>query len=207
MSGKKVDINEYKYKDMYERFTKEDDPGVCVTGTFDITNLIKIKKKGHSLNALLCYVISKAGESIDEYHYMIKEDGLYYYDDVKVNAVFKGKDNSLCYGSVKYFDNFLDFEKEYKNVREYCYEKCEHYDGDFGSMLSTSAVTNFPFESFSLSTSKTFWDHFLMWGKYTKKWFKYKLTITLRFHHALIDGEHAGMFFNELQKQINELKI
>ena len=24
MSGKKVDINEYKYKDMYERFTKED---------------------------------------------------------------------------------------------------------------------------------------------------------------------------------------
>ena len=138
---------------------------------------------------------------------MIKEDGLYFYDSIKVNAVFKGKDDSLCYGSIKYFSNFLDFEKEYYGVRKYCYENCTHFDEDNGSMISTSAVTNFPFESFALSTSKTFWDHFVMWGKYVKKLFRTKLTISLRFHHATIDGEHAGMFFNEFQKQIKEFKI
>ncbi|MBR3890886.1 MAG: hypothetical protein IKJ30_02280 [Bacilli bacterium] len=207
MNKRKVDLNEYKYKDMYERFMQEDNPSVCVTGTFDITNLIKIKNKGHSLNALLCYVLMQAGENIEEFHYMIKEEGLYYYDDIKVNAVFKGKDESLCYGSIKYFNNFLDFEKEYIRVRNYCYDNCSHYDEDCGAMLSTSAVTNYPFESFSLSTSKTFWDNFLMWGKYVKKFLKYKLTISLRFHHATIDGEHAGMFFNEVQNQINKLKV
>lgn len=207
MTKKKVNITEYKYREMYERFIKESNPAICVSGTFDITNLIKIKNKGHSLNALICYCLMQAGQNIEEYHYMIKEDGLYYYDAVKVNAVFKGKDESLCYGTIRYFDDFLEFEKEYIRVRQYCYDNCSHLDEDVGSMLSTSAVTNFPFESFSLATSDTFWDHFIMWGKYVKKMFKTKLTISLRFHHALIDGEHAGMFFNEFQKQVKELKI
>ena len=46
-----------------------------------------------------------------------------------------------------------------------------------------------------------------MWGKYVKKFMHTELKITLRFHHALIDGEHAGMFFNELQNQIKKLKL
>ena len=207
MSRIKVDVNKYKYKDMYLRFTNDTNPSVCVGGVFDITNLIKIKKKGHSLNALLCYCILKAGEKIDEFHYSIKEDGLYYYEHVKVNAVFKGRDDSLCYGSIKYVDTFSEFEKEYLRVKKYCYDNCSHYDDDFGSLLSTSAVVNYSFDSFGLSVSDTFWDNFLMWGKYVKKFMHTELKITLRFHHALIDGEHAGMFFNELQNQIKKLKL
>jgi chloramphenicol O-acetyltransferase type A len=207
MSKIKVNIDEYKYKDMYLRFTNETNPGVCVSGTFDVSNLIKQKKKGHSLNALICYSVLKAGEAISEFHYSIKEDGLYYYDHVKVNAVFKGKDDSLCYGSIKYFETFGEFEKEYWRVKEYCYENMCHYDEDVGAMLSTSAVVNFPFDSFSLSISDTFWDNFLMWGRCVKKFMKTELKMTLRFHHATLDGEHVGMFFNELQKQMKNLKV
>ena len=83
MNKQKVDIEKYKYKDMYKRFMMDDNPAVCVSGTFDISNLVKIKKKGHSLNALICYCLMQAGQNIDEFHYMIKEDGLYYYDDIK----------------------------------------------------------------------------------------------------------------------------
>ena len=141
------------------------------------------------------------------YHYQILSDGLYRYQNVKVNAVVMGSDNQLYFGDFKYANNFKDFNKEYKRVLEYCYKNNCHFIEDTGSLMATSAVINYPFESFSYGMSPTFGDNFLMWGKYKKKFLKKELNITLRFHHALIDGQHAGMFFNELQKQISNLKI
>lgn len=203
----KVNLQKYKNKDMYERFIKEPFPSVCVTGSFDISNVWKQKKKGHSLNALLCYCMLKAAQNIEEFHYSIKEDGLYYYNNVKTNAVVNGKDGLLYYADYKYFDNFLDFENEYKRVNEYCYENCTNFQEDTGALIATSAIPEFPFISISLGVSITFWDNFLLWGKYETKGLKKKLNISLRFHHATIDGQTAAKYFNELQKQFDLIKL
>ena len=69
------------------------------------------------------------------------------------------------------------------------------------------AGPGFPFTSVSLDISPTFWDNFLVWGKYQKRFFKTTLDISLRFHHATIDGQRAAMFFNELQKQFNTINV
>ena len=203
----KVDLKKFEGERMYTRFMSEPDPSVCVSGCFDVTKIYKLKKKGHSFNALMCYCIMQAGQNIKEFHYSIKEDGLYYYKNVKTNAVLIGKDNQHYYADYKYCDNFKDFEEEYKRVNEYCINNCCDYEEDSGAMLSTSAIINYPFTSFSIQNSSTFWDNFILWGKFNKSFFKVKLNLTLRFHHATIDGQASGRFFNELQKQINNLKI
>lgn len=203
----KVDLKKYKYKVMYERFMKEPSPSVCVTGTFDITNVYKQKKKGHSLNALLCYCVLHTAQNIEEFHYSIKEDGLYYYENMKTNAVVNGKDGLLYYADYKYYDNFQDFEKEYKRVNKYCYDNCTNFQEDTGSLIGTSAIPGFPFTSISLDVSVSFWDNFIMWGCYETKRLKKKLNISLRFHHATIDGQTAAKYFNELQKNLNTIKL
>ncbi len=207
---KLVDVNKLSEpaKRMYERFIKETNPCVNVSGNFDITHLYRLKKKGHSLNALICYSVLMAAEKIDEFHYRIGEDGnLYYYEHCKTNAVIKGDDNGLYYADYKFFDNFLDFEKQYKKINEICKTKCEHFSEDNGSLIATSAIINYPFTSISLEQSNTFWDNFVLWGSFEKKLLKVKLNMSLRFHHALIDGEHAGMFFKLLQHIMNTLTI
>jgi len=88
----KVDIEKFEGAPMYTRFIKEPSPSVCVTGCLDITKLYKIKKKGHSLNALLCYVVMHAAQNVPAFHYSIQQDGLYCYKNMKVNAVVNGKD-------------------------------------------------------------------------------------------------------------------
>lgn len=203
----KVDLENFEGARMYNRFIQEPFPSVCVSGCFDITRLYKIKKKGHKLNAMLCYCILQAGQNIKEFHYSIKEDGLYYYKNVKTNFVTYGIDGQLYYADCKYFDNFKEFEQEYDRVNDICQNQCVHYVEDTGAMLSTSAVIDYPFTTFSLGISPTFWDNFLMWGKFEKKFNKVKLNISLRFHHATIDGKHAALFFNELQKQFNEFNL
>lgn len=203
----KVDLSTFKNAVMYTRFSKEPSPSVCVSGNFDITNVWKQKKKGHSLNALLCYCIMQAAQNIEAFHYSIKEDGLYYYKNVKTNAVVVGKDDLLYYADYKFCNNFSDFEAEYKRVNKYCYENCSNFQEDTGALISTSAIIGYPFTSISLDVSPVFWDNFVLWGQYEKKLFKKKLNISLRFHHATIDGQRAAKFFNELQKQFNTVKI
>jgi chloramphenicol O-acetyltransferase type A len=203
----KVDIETYKYSRQYKRFMTEPDPSVCVTGCFDITNLLRLRKKGHKLNAMLCYCIQQAGQNIEEFHYAIKEDGLYYYKNVKTNAVINGVDGELYFVDYKYCEKFEDFEKEYDRVNDYYSKHCSHFSEDTGALLSTSTILGYPFSSIDLGLSKTFWDNFLMWGNYKKRWLKAELNITLRFHHATIDGQRAAKFFSELQKQIKQLKI
>lgn len=202
----KVDLKNYKYAEQYKRFIKEPSPCVCVSGNFNITNVWKQKKKGHSLNALLCYCVLHAAQNVEEFHYIIKEDGLYYYDYMKTNAVINGKDGLLYYADYKYFDNFEDFEKEYHRANKYCYENCTHLIEDTGALISTSAIIDFPFTSISLNRSLTFEDNFLIWGGVKKHLFKKTLDISLRFHHATIDGQRAAKFFNELQNQFNTIK-
>ena len=202
----KVNLKTFEGASMYNRFIKEPSPGVCVTGKFNITRLYRRKKK-HSLNAMLCYCILQSAQNVKEFHYSIKEDGLYYYKNVKTNAVVNGVDGQLYFADYKYFDNFNDFEKEYIRVNEYCTKNCVHFQEDTGALISTSTIIGYPFESITLDVATDFWDNFLMWGKFQKKWGKVTLNISLRFHHATIDGQRAAIFFNQLQKQINNFKI
>ena len=198
-----VDISKYKYKVMFERFISEKNPAVCVTGNFDVTNIFKFKSK-HRFNAMLCYCITKAAQSIDEFHYSIGADQkLYYYKNVKTNFGVAAKDGGLYWGDVKYYDTFEEFEKEYERVKDYCFENCKFYQVDNGALISTSSVTNYPFTSISMDNSDVFWDSFLVWGKYVENGDKVNLNISLRFHHAIIDLQRAGKFFSELQKQLD----
>lgn len=203
----KVDLKKYIHAEMYNRFIKEPSPSVCVSGNFDITNIYKLKKKGHSLNALICFCVLQAAQKIDEMHYSIQEDGLYYYKNMKTNAVVNGKDGHLYYADYKYFDSFNDFETEYKKVNDFCYNNCTHFKEDTGSLIGTSAIVGYPFTSISLDVSPSFWDNFILWGKYESKFFKKTLNISFRFHHATVHGQCAAKFFNELQNQFNKLKI
>lgn len=206
MIKKIIDLKNYKYKDMYEYFIRQNSLGVCVSGNFDITNLYSQKSK-HKLNCMLCFCILQAAQAIDEFHYAIDQDKLLcYYKNVRTNVVVDGIDGLFYYADIKYYKNYKNFEKEYNKITNFCKINCVNYQKDNGALIATSAIINYPFTSFSIETQDDFWDNFLLWGKYIAKDKKVELVITLRFNHATIDGKHAGLFFEELQKQFDSFK-
>lgn len=48
---------------------------------------------------------------------------------------------------------------------------------------------------------------FLIWGKYKRCFLKTTLMVSFQFHHTQMDGAHAARFLNELQKEIEMLKV
>lgn len=204
---RKVDVESYARSRNYKRFLNEPNNGVSVTGKFDVTNLYKLTKRGHKFNCLMLYCLQQAGQSIDEFHYAIKNGELYYCDDVTTDCIVKGKDNNLYSVTFCNKSNFVEFENNYKLITAQGINNCTDMWLDEGSCLTTSAVVNFPFVSFAVDSFQDFKEHFFTWGAYTKKFFKVYLNVSMRFNHALADGEHVCKLFNALQREISQLKI
>lgn len=197
----KIVLDNYKRKEMFLRFLNEPHNSVCVSGEFDITKIFKYSKKGHKLNCIMLYCIQQAANKIEDFHYKIKNKELHYSEKVLTCSVAKGKDDSLYYITYPHQNNYSNFEKQYIELNNYAYNNCEHYWLKEEAKISTSAMVGFPFLSISSDVQSDYSNHYMLWGNYRKKFFKVKLNISFKFHHALLDGEMAVMFFNKLQEE------
>ena len=108
---KKIDLNNYKRKDMYLRFLNETNNTICVSGEFDITKIFRYSKKGHKLNCLLLYCIQQATNKIEDFHYRIKNKELFYSEKVLTCSVAKGKNGLLYYITYPYQNDYPNFQK------------------------------------------------------------------------------------------------
>lgn len=205
MGYKKIDVTTFDRKDMYERFMNYSNPIGTITATVNITKLIKLKKKGHKLNALLNYCILKAAYRIKEFHYYQSEDGLYYYDDINMLGIVFGKDGHLYLSTWNFFDNYLDFEKNYIKNNLEVYNTNKPILSNDTAVLSSSSFVQYPIDSVDIDMGKEITHCFFTWGKYKKHCFRYYQSISLRFHHAFFDGGHIGLFFKYLQEEIYKL--
>lgn len=58
---------------------------------------------------------------------------------------------------------------------------------------------------FVFGLSGIFDNPYMIWGRYRKRWFRYELPLSFRFHHTQMDGAHAGKFLANLQKEVDRL--
>ena len=182
-------------------------PTIVLSSKFDVSPLVGLKKKGFRFNALMLYCILKACRKFDGCYYDIKNDTFIKYDDMCVDMIVEGKDKQLYYVDLPYFDKFLDFYDEYETVRKHCHENyCNRkFVGRDHACMSTSAVINRQFETISVNFFRDFYNPFFAWGKIEKKGLKKHLNISLRVHHACMDGQEVGEIFNEIEKNMHTL--
>jgi len=192
---------------MFNRFINYENPIGSITATLNITRLIKFNKKGHKINALINFCILKAANRIKEFHYYYENKNLYYSDLITMMGVVKGKDNYLYLAKWSYFDNYLEFEKNYLNENSKVYSNNKSSEFKDTAILSSSAFIDYPLDSAVVEMGKDITHTYFTWGGYKKSFFKYYQSITLRFHHAFMDGGHISLFYKFLQEEINNFKL
>lgn len=201
-----VDLEKSSRARAYEMFKNASVPTMVFTVKLDVTPLIRLKTKGYGFNSLLMYCILKAGRQFEGCYYDIKDGKLVKYDDMCVDMVVEGKDKGLYYMNLPYYDNYIDFQQDYIKTKKYCYENCCSYRFDGCACLATSAVINCEFEAISPNVSSDFMNPFFIWGKTHKSMLRETLNVSVRIHHACMDGQEVGALFNQIQKEINQVK-
>lgn len=192
----------------YELWMKAPNPMVTFFKTLDVTNLIKVSKRKHmKFNMLLDYCTGKAAVSVKEFFILPVGDKLVQYDSIAVNTIVKNQDGEVNSCDILYSNDLDTFNHEYLTYTSQVAKSCQDRDLSADSMvIGTSAIIDIEIDGAVGMNSGIFNNPFMIWGRYTKKWFRYYLTISFQFHHTQMDGAHAGRFLANLQKEINSLQ-
>ena len=192
----------------FELWMKAPNPTMTFYKTLNITNLIKVsKRKGFKFNMLMNYCIGKAAVNIKEFYILPVGDKLMQYDTLAVNTIVKNKNGEVCSCDILFNDQLETYNQQYLEYTSQVAQTCIDRDLSQDCMvIGTSAITVTELDGIIGMNSGIYNNPFLFWGKYRKTLFRYTLPISFQFHHTQMDGEHAGKFLDNLQKEINNLK-
>lgn len=172
----------------YELWMKAPNPMVTFFKTLDITNLIKnSKRKKLKLNMLLDYCIGKEAVEIKEFYTLPVGEKLIQYDSIAVNTIVKNKDGEVSSCDILYSERLDVPNQEYLKYTAQVADSCHDRDLSESCMvIGTSAIVDTEIDGAVGMNSGIFNNPFMIWGKYSRKWFRY--------------------FLENLQKEINKMK-
>ena len=191
----------------FELWMKAPNPMVTFFKTVDVTRLVRMsRKKGYKFNMLLDWCIGKAASTIKEFYLLPVGDKLMQYDNLAVNTIVKNKDGEVSSCDIPYSEDLEQFNRQYLESTQKVVESCSDMDlSDKCMVIGTSAIIDTEIDGAVGMNSGIFNNPFLIWGRYRKKCLRYKLPISIQFHHTQMDGAHVGKFLANLQEVINNL--
>lgn len=205
---KEIDPKETSRACAFELWMKAPMPMVTFFKSLNVSRLIKISRKSKlKFNMLMCYCIGKAASGIKEFYLLPVGGKLLQYDSIAVNTIVPNKDGEVSSCDIPFSDDLSQFNKEYLLLTKQVSESCVNHDLTQSMVIGTSALVQYEIDGAVGMYSGIFNNPFLIWGKYKRRLFKTTLLVSFQFHHTQMDGYHASLFLDELQKQIDLLKV
>ena len=204
---KEIDPKETSRAQAFELWMKAPNPMVTFFKTIDVTRIVRVsKKRGLKFNMLLDYCIGRAASSVKEFYLLPVGDKLMRYDSLAVNTIVKNAEGEVSSCDILYTEDLDRFNRDYQERTAQVAAKCQDLDlSDDCMVIGTSAIIDTEIDGAVGMNSGIFNNPFLIWGRYRKKCLRYKLPISIQFHHTQMDGAHAGKFLANLQEVINNL--
>ena len=205
---KEIDPKETSRACAFELWMKAPMPMATFFKSLNVSRLIKISRKSKlKFNMLMCYCIGKAASGIKEFYLLPVGGKLLQYDSIAVNTIVANKDGEISSCDIPFSDDLSQFNKEYLQLTKQVSESCVNHDLTQSMVIGTSALVQYEIDGAVGMYSGIFNNPFLIWGKYKRRLFKTTLLVSFQFHHTQMDGYHASLFLDELQKQIDHLKM
>ena len=191
----------------FELWMKAPNPMVTFFKTLDVTDLLTVsRQKKLKLNMLLCYCITKAAISIEEFYTLPVDEKLMQYNTIAVSTIVNNKRGGINFCDIPYTEDLETFYQHYLENTAWVAEHCDNKDLSGESMvIGTSAIIETELDGIVGMNTGIFNNPFISWGRYRKKDLQYELPISFQFHHTQMDGAHAGGFLENLQNEINAL--
>ncbi len=190
----------------FEMWMKAPMPMVTLIKTLDVSHLLKIsRKRGLKFNMLMCWCIGRSASQIKEFYLLPVDNRLIRFDSIAVNTIVANNVGEVSSCDIPYSDDIEKFNSDYFRLTRQVAESCENHDIADSMVIGTSALVECEIDGAVGMYSGVFNNPFMIWGKYKKKLFKTKLTVSFQFHHAQMDGAHVARFLDLLQKEINNV--
>ena len=204
---RKIQLEDWPRRDHYQFFREFEYPYFSLCADMDLSEFLpRIKDKGISFTAAMMYLIARVANSIPEFRQRIREENPIEHPVVHPSATILSKNDLFTFCTVEYEEDFLEFirraEEEIARVKDQPDLKEKIQDD---SMLYMSSIPWVAFTSFMHPLKLMPGDSVprFAWGKYLEVDGKLKMPLSVQGHHALMDGLHAGIFYQRFQELLD----
>lgn len=205
---KEVDPRETTRAYAFEMWMDTPMPMLTFFKTLDVTRLVRISKRsGLKFNMLMCWSIGRAASRIKEFYMLPVGRKLVQYDRLAVCAIVANREGEVSSCDIPFSDDLQQFSAEYLRLTRQVAESCTNHDLPESMVIGTSALASYEIDGAVGMYSGVFNNPFLIWGKYRRRFFRTTLTVSFQFHHTQMDGAHAARFLENLQEEIQNLKV
>ena len=178
-------------------------PMVTLIKTVDVTRLVRFsRRKGLKLNMLMCWCVGRAASGIKEFYMLPVGRKLMQYDSIAVNTIVADSRGEVGSCDIPWSEDMAAFNRDYLRLTAEVAEKCRNHDITDSMVIGTSALARCDIDGAVGMYSGIFNNPFLIWGRYRRHFFRKTLTVSFQFHHTQMDGAHAAMFLDRLQKAV-----
>ena len=193
----------------FEIWKNAPNPMLTFVKKMDVTNLVKISKKKHlKFNMLLDYCIGKAGIGQKEFYLLPVGDKLMQFDNIAINTMVKNHTDEVSSCDIAFNGDFDCYNRDYLKYTTEVAQTCIDRDlSEDHMVIGTSAVIDTELVFAGGMYSGIYNNPFIIWGRYSRHYFRYYLNLSFQFHHTQMDGAHATRFLNSIQKEINDLRL
>ncbi|MGB2964799.1 MAG: chloramphenicol acetyltransferase [Anaerolineales bacterium] len=203
-----IDMETWPRRDHYQFFSTFEYPHFSLCADLDITTFLPfLKNRKISFTAAIMYLIARTANSIPEFRQRVREGNPIEYDVVHPSATILTKDDLFSFCTVLYNQNFIKFvneaEEEIVRVKTepYIQEKIQDDSALFMTSIPWVSFTSFmhPLKLNPADSVPRF-----AWGKYKQTGEKTLMPLSVQAHHAVVDGLHAGRFYDQFQKLLDQ---
>ncbi len=198
-----ISLEGWPRRDHYLFFSKFHNPYFSLCTNMDITLFLPfIKQKKISFTAAIMYLVARVANSIPEFRQRVREEDPVEHEIVHPSATILSQNDLFAFCTVLYKDDFLAFTREAKDeiLRVKTQPSLEEKVHDDNVLFMTSipwvSFTGFshPVKLYPADSVPRF-----AWGKFRDEGDKIIMPLSVQGHHALMDGLHAGKFYEEFQ--------
>jgi chloramphenicol O-acetyltransferase type A len=207
---KTINLDGWPRRDHYLYFKEFEFPYFSLCADIDITNFLPlIKTKEISFTAAIMYLVGRVANGIPEFRQRIRDEGPIEHEVVHPSATILSRDDLFTFCTAIYQENFLAFaaETQQEILRIKTEPSLEEKIKD-DSMLFMTSIPWVSFTGFMHPVKLSPADSVprFAWGKFREEGQKTVMPLSVQGHHALMDGLHAGLFYEEFQRLLDNPK-
>ncbi len=204
----KLNLSTWPRKEHFGFFSKFEEPFFGLVASIDCTKGYAFAKS-NNVPFFIYYLhkVMAAVNSLEEFRYRISGNEVFVYDRVDASATLTREDNTFGFSLMEFNPDIAVFsanaKAEIERVRNTPGLFTREFDND--NIIHFSAIPWVDFTSLSHARSFTFPDSCpkISVGKMTEKDGTKSMPVSVHVHHGLMDGYHVGLFFDALQREMD----
>ena len=203
----KIDMSAYNRAEHFALFNSNAYPYVGVTVDVDITDFIpRVKAKGYPMFMSIMWCAAKAANAIPEFRRRILDSEIIEFPSCLTNHTVAREDGTFGFCTLDPampFEEFLPIALAHNaEIANGC--GAGDLDEDPISQIFISTVTNIVFTSIVQPTPiPADSNPRITWGKYRPVNGRMMMPVATLCNHALMDGYHLGLFYENFEKELD----